>query len=321
MAPERPPWDRVLARLGPDLPPRAAARFGAEPGSLECVGRVANAVYGFRRAGSGGSAYLRIVHADLRGADEVAAAVDFLRHLHGAGAPVCEPLRSRDGRFVETLGRADEIFLATAVAAVPGEPLDACVPSPLLFRAWGRALGALHAASVTYPGDAHSYLTWPSLWEPVAARLDPADAGARAAHRRLDAWQAEVFPTLPWHLCHADYRAGNQHFDGERVWTFDFDEPLHAPLAWDLARPFLELAVRPRDERRALLASFGEGYASVRDWPPLWPGALPELLAAKALEMFAWSRTCWQGDVLPGGESRATWETRLRRLFESPPPW
>lgn len=324
-------WSEALRALDREAVPAFAARvWGARPESVREVGRGVHAVFRFEPAGGRESperaGYLRLGAAALRPRDEVEAALDYQRHAAAAGAPVCAPLASRAGRFVEVFESAAGDFLATAVAEVPGRCVESLAPDAAVYRAWGRSLAALHAAAASFrPAPGRRYLTWESIWADVAARVAGAerdDAEARDCFRELDAWM-RALPREPdaRGLLHADVRAGNAFFDGERVHLIDFDEPVRGFWAADVARPFLERAGGDRDETRALVAALVAGYRELRRFDARWERELGRFVRAKALEAYTWMRDCWSGDAAPGGEPRAEALRRLRAAFHRPSPW
>lgn len=172
------------------LPPLVASRWVEEPGSLEVVGVGANVVV--RCLAPNATSYLRIVPEALRPAAEVEAATDYLRHLSAAGAPVCPPLASRAGRLVEVVACGGERFVASAVGAVPGRPIDPLGAGPEVDEAWGVALGALHAAAASYRVGGRDFPSWDGIWARTGARLAPGDLVAAlprfACMKALEMW-------------------------------------------------------------------------------------------------------------------------------------
>jgi Ser/Thr protein kinase RdoA (MazF antagonist) len=236
--------------------------------------------------------------------------------------PVCEPLLSAGGRWIERLEREGRIWLATAVAKVPGRCVETLGPDAVVWRAWGRSLGALHAAAAAYAPGPRRFLGWDEIWERVGARLPPGAAAARGAFAELDAWQRALpRAAADRGLTHADLRAGNAVADGSRVWLIDFDEPVHTWWAADLARPLLEGALGAAEETRRLRDAFVAGYRELRPLDERWVGELGGFARAKALETWSWILTRWHGDRVPGGEDRRAALARLRTTFLAPLRW
>ena len=297
-------WAETLARLRPETVNAAAALWGTGLPTLVHPGF--NHVY---RAEDGrGPLYLRFTHADLRDAEYLGPPVTWLRHLHVDGAPVNEPLPSLDGRWIEAVPQGDDLFLATAVRGVEGPRLSTLPPEPKLYRAFGRSIGQLHAASrrfVPVPDMPHTidpalpgvFPSWRLLWHRAQehARKEPViDAVFEALTPWVDAvggpehgWPDEQTPARPGlGLTHGDLRPGNAIWDGGRVVIIDFDEPVYGPLATDLARAVMEV---PRVQRAALWTEVLVGYRKVAPLDPVWERELPRLLRARAALMAAWN--------------------------------
>ncbi|WP_295817414.1 phosphotransferase [uncultured Deinococcus sp.] len=197
------------------------------------------------------------------------------------------------------------MFFCTALRGVDGARLSDLPPTPARYRAFGQAIGALHAASMTFTPDP----AWPHMPDPALPGTFPTwrlfwDRAGASAH--LEATIGQAYDDLtPWvhavgglpsgwpggatapgvGLAHGDLRPGNALWDGHRVVIIDFDEQVHGPLANDLARAVLELT--PEQYRHQEPALLG-GY---REHLPLdlqWEAALPDLIRARAVLMAAW---------------------------------
>lgn len=319
-------WHEHLERLDPESTARRAAeRWNAQPGSLRFVGRSANAVFRFERGSA--SYYLRILHAALRPEPEVAATIDYLRHLHAHGGQVCRPEPSASGRFVEPIAQGEEVFLATVVAAAPGEPLRAERCEPRALEAVGRSIASLHAAAESFaPADPSLFLRWTDHWRETGASIDSHDALAEQERERLDVWLATlVGRSAPdaFGLSHADCNLGNLIDDGRRVTIIDFDEPVFHYWAADVARPLRDFTKQDRERRRGVLSAIVAGYRSLRSLPEEWVAALPWLLRIKDFEIYAWARRPENRNVvlLPGGDSPAALVLELRARMQQPLEW
>ncbi len=297
-------WGETLGRLRAETVRASAALWGAGPATLVSPGF--NHVY--RAEDAAGALYLRFTHVSLRNAVYLEPPLQWLRFLHAHGAPVNEPLPSFNGNWVETVEQQDDLFLATAVRGVPGPRLSDLPPEPPLYRAFGRSIGQLHAASRRFtpkPGTPHMlgpdlpgvFPTWRLFWHGARAHAvqEPVIA---ATFEALTPWVDRVGgPERGWPdgvsappedlgLTHGDLRPGNAIWDGERVVIIDFDEPVFGPWANDLARAVLEV---PRGQRAALWNEVLAGYREVMPLAPTWEGELPRLLQARAALMAAWN--------------------------------
>lgn len=294
-------WQGVLGRLTPATVIEAARRWGAS--QVELVNPGFNHVY--RATAHLGPLYLRFTQVELRDLEYLRPPIAYLKHAFEHGAQVNEPLPSLAGSWIETLPQGRDLFFCTAVRGVAGPRLQDLPPTPELYHAYGRAIGSLHAASLSFQPDPAwphmidpelpgAFPTWRLFWNRAgeAAHLD---ATIGQAHDDLTTW-VEVVGGLPlgWPagevapglgLTHGDLRPGNTIWDSGRVVIIDFDEPVHGPLANDLARALLELTP---EERRGLWPELLAGYREHMPLDSMWEAALPRLLCARAVLMAAW---------------------------------
>lgn len=297
-------WQSALSRLTPETVAEAARRWKALSPTLVNPG--VNHVY--RAEDESGPLYLRFTHADLRDADYLAPPLAWLRHLHGRGAPVNGPLKSRGGEWIESFQQGDDLFFATAVRGIRGPRLSELPPTSGLYRAFGRAIGGLHAASRDFlpppgmpnlldPALPGVFPSWRLLWRRAGEHARK-DSIIGAAYEELTPWVDAVGgpaqgwpegaePALPdLGLTHGDLRPGNAILSDERVVIIDFDEPVFGPRANDLARAVMEV---PCELRGELWAALLAGYREAMPLEPYWDAELPRLLMARAVLMAAWS--------------------------------
>jgi Ser/Thr protein kinase RdoA (MazF antagonist) len=307
-------WSEKLSRLEPETAACAAAFWNADAGSLEFVSVSANAVYKFTTRGE--PMFLRLVHHELRDHEFLAAGLDFLNHAWLAGAFVCQPLLSSRGCFIEDVLQADDVFLATVTAGVPGQTLGETCESnrletvlesgvndtqklllePNQVQAWGQALGTLHMASETYqpvPVRLSSGMvqfpesfSLPKFWVNVQA-ICSSDPELQAVHAELGAW-LEALPKSEMIVTHGDFRPGNAIWDGARVTILDFDEPVLAWAEYDVARTLLQDECDPFPNLEVHLAHFLEGYERARALPHV-QARIANFVRVRALLMLAWS--------------------------------
>ena len=188
----------MAAELRPDLNTlrQAALRFGADPDTLQLINAGVNTVY---RAGH---LALRLTRRAQKDQGYLTPPLDWLRHLHTAGASVCEPVAGSDGSWIAALEQGPELYLATAVRWIEGPRLSELTPTPELYRAYGRSIGRLHRASLGFvptpgarhmlePGESGVFARWDWLWLRAAAGI----AGMPVLERALERLTPEV---LAW---------------------------------------------------------------------------------------------------------------------------
>ncbi|THF70442.1 hypothetical protein E7T06_06975 [Deinococcus sp. Arct2-2] len=295
-------WQAALSHLTPDLVAAGAKRWGA--GHVRPVNMGFNHVY--RATTPTGDIALRFTHSSLRSPDALRPPLDFLRHVHAAGAGVCPPLPSLALNLIEAL---PDGFLVTAIGWIDGPRLSELPPTPALYRAFGQAIGELHAAGRSFrpiPGTPNMiaaafpgvFPSWRFFWHRAAPHAAKHAELARHFVRLtplVDEWggPAGCWPdneTQGWGegfgLTHGDLRPGNAIWDGKRVIIIDFDEPVFGPLATDLARAVLEL---PADLLPTLRPHLLDGYRSVGPFSADWETRLPLLTQCRAALMAAWT--------------------------------
>jgi Ser/Thr protein kinase RdoA (MazF antagonist) len=282
----------------------AARQFGAGPGEPQLVNAGVNTVYRL------GGVALRLASAAQKNRDYLTPPLDWLRHLHAAGAGVCEPLPTLSGDWISSVTQGPDTFLATAVRWVEGPRLSDLRPTPALYREYGRSIGRLHRAARGYapsptappmlgPAENGVFPRWEWLWQRAAAHVTGFPVLERAFDRLTPAvlaWSAEE--TV---MTHGDLRPGNVIWQGNAgAVIIDFDEPVLGPAALDLARAALELNAAERPRR---LATLLEGYRLEHELKTVWEDRIAPLMAARAALMAAWS--VQEGQVLSGAGSGA----------------
>lgn len=240
------------------------------PGAkLRLAARRENVVY---RAESGRGVHaLRLHRPGMRGAGEIAAELEFMAAMAGAGLRVPAPLPAKDGALWQDV----EGRLVSVLSWAPGASFGADTPRDERaagFRALGREMARLHEAadgwSVPAGFERHAWdldgLTGPRpLWgrcqdHPALsaverALLEEALAAARGAIRAAKP---------DYGLIHADLLIENVLFDQGRPWLIDWDDSGWGYRLFDLATTILRAAREPDFDaaREALI----EGYLAER---------------------------------------------------------
>lgn len=103
-----------------------------------------------------------------------------------------------------------------------------------------------------------------------------------------------------------------------RITIIDFDDPVWHWFATDLARPFLELADHPLEDRRQVLGWFNKGYHSERPIDKIWVENLPWFMRMKTLGIYAWSAAHWDPRQ---PLTRTEWIANYHHRFTHPLDW
>ncbi len=216
--------DRTIDDAGSSpVAERIVSAWPHDAGSLGFVRSSANFIYAFSH---GGAEYvLRLADAAERKLDELAAEAALMRWLAKQGVPTPCPFSSLKGRDVETVTTDIGTFHAMALPVLEGTVVDLDEFDPPRARAWGEALGRLHAALDACPPDLAAQ--WPT-WRDQLERLRP------LLHDRPDAVRFELdevaallgaLPEEPgsFGLIHGDFEPDNLVWQGLAVQLFDFD--------------------------------------------------------------------------------------------------
>lgn len=280
-------WVQVRERFdAQSLAAFVARHWAADPQTLQLVERRLSIVYRLRRAGE--LHYLRISHPSIRQPRSAQAAYHFQAHLAEQGAPVCAPVRSRQGNHIEWLRQGERRYFAGLVTAAPGRMIRPDEADPRVFRAWGGSIARLHEASLAYRPGQHRHHTLFDFYQEVRPIALAAEAAIRAKYFELESWLND----LPWRdfaLTHGDMHPANAFWDGERVTIIDFDEPVYGWVWVDFARALLDFYRRPERARRQLHDALLTGYGGVRAVDAELHEQLPRFMQFRGLLMHLWS--------------------------------
>ena len=242
----------------------AAARFGADPDSVEEVRHSANFVFRFTRQGL--PHYLRIAHESWRGLARIGSELALMESLRGAGVPVVRAVTTANDEHIVALPAAQGSFLAVALEAVPGHVLDAGKLTDADLRAWGAALARFHEAALDYtpPGGLARH-TWQDDLLDVDRWLEPDDA-ARGELETVVEWMRDTVtrPDVELGVIHHDFQPDNLVRDGETLYVLDLDDAATYPLAADVAFALHAVRDEPTERRQQIRRGLVEGYRSVR---------------------------------------------------------
>src|SRR4051794_20773884 len=126
-----------------------AARWDHDPGTLRLFRSSANSVYCFDTEGQG--RFLRFAAGSERPRRLIEAEVELLQWLLARGLDVAAPVPSAAGHLVETVEADAGSFHAAVFEALAGRQLQIADLDRDHFRAWGAALGRLHATTSECP--------------------------------------------------------------------------------------------------------------------------------------------------------------------------
>jgi len=241
------------------------------------------------RTDAGCQYVLRVYRMRWHTDPEIRFEIDALRFLADAGVPVSVPIARREGTDLTIVRAPEGDRQMVLFTFAPGQPPDR--GSIEHYRAHGRALAAIHAASGGFrPTRPRPDLEPSTLIAWSLAQMEPyfrarADDWAYlcAVAQRLVTRAGEHGAT-DWGFCHGDPYIGNAHITEEgSVTFFDFDCCGIGWRAYDLAgvRWFLEHT--QRDSDGALWTAFLAGYRAHRPIPDADVASIPYFVAVRTL--------------------------------------
>ena len=140
-------WNQTLKKIDhTTTPDTAAACWGADAQSVKLVSDGINLVYRFEIDGK--VKYLRITHPKIRPLSDLEAAIDYQLHLCRQQAPICQPIPSQSGNYIETVTQGDLSFLVHVTNEVPGQIIDFSHTERTFYETWGKSLARIHLHSI-----------------------------------------------------------------------------------------------------------------------------------------------------------------------------
>lgn len=310
-------WEQTLKRITDVTACKAAQQWVDSPEKLTLINNQINCVYRFEHNNQG--FYLRLTHEDIRTADDLAGAIDFQHHLWQQKVPVCQPLLSRQNRFIETIWQDNLYFLAHVSQEVPGSIMHFDYADKKPYFIWGQALAKLHSASQTYQNKTHAFKNWQDLWQETQGYLTQEDEDIKALYSSIDNHlQSFTANSANFGLTHADHRPGNVLYDGNHIYIIDFDEPVYHWFITDIAKPFLDLCQTPYSNWQQKFAGFLEGYRTIMPISEEELSHINWFVQMKSLDIYLWCKNNWFEPTAPGGKPRDVWLQELRHMALTP---
>ncbi|PTY03972.1 hypothetical protein DB346_02625 [Verrucomicrobia bacterium LW23] len=296
----------MTAIMAPALPAGIARHFGATPERCAFVAKVQNAI--FRVSGGAQDTILRLTPRTHRSSAQVMAEIDFLRHVHAEGVPVCAPIPTVDGDWtVQGVLEDGQPVTAVAFTLAPGDIGAQAHWHAATFRAWGELLGRLHLAALSY--EAPPNAPQRHGWVKNAFDLESVDSGEGAdtgtAALHLLELESELQNALPqshdsFGLIHSDLHLWNFAVQsapasggaGPLLTAFDFDNAEYHWFLADIATAVFEAATcafqtLPRQEFIAdFLSHLLAGYGKHRTLSFCQLRQLPQLIRLRQIRIF-----------------------------------
>jgi Ser/Thr protein kinase RdoA (MazF antagonist) len=210
-------------------------RWAHDPGSVQFFRSSANFLYVFRYDGK--QRFLRFAESSERRRTSIDAEIALVEWLAQEGLAVVRPVRSQNERFVETVATDWGTFHAVVFDALEGTQFELDELDDAGFRAWGAALGELHATIRKYPGSVSS--ARPTMQDHLAQARHFLPEDAPAVRDELHRIESSL-DTLPvdrdtYGLIHFDFELDNLIWQGRTAQMLDFDDCSRGWYAADIA--------------------------------------------------------------------------------------
>lgn len=273
----------VVERFSDDIAAQAAMAWGIDAEGLTDLGGFESYVYEATLDGS--PVILKIGHADRRSAALLDSEAAFTRFLASTRIPVAAAIESARGALVEPIpDGAGSHFMATAWTRAPGDPPQRETDDPTFWRAHGKLLGAIHAATVEYLPSGHRRPAWDDpIFLEDSFHIPSTDTVAiDTRDALLHQLQQLPKPAAAYGLVHHDAHGGNVMYNGTTVTLFDFDDCGYTWFANDLAIVMYYGLLAFDDAAAAaerIWPVFIDGYQDHHRLEPQWFDLFPQFLA------------------------------------------
>ncbi len=290
---------RVLSTLGEDRAwPLAETilhqSWPHDPDTVRFVRASANFIAAFRAGGK--RCFLRFNEASERSRETIEAEVKLVAWLAAQGLNVAAPVASNHDRLVETVETELGVFHAVVFTGLEGPHIEFEEMSLDHLRAWGEALGKLHALLKRYHDPSSSARqSWRDHLDLAKHHIAGDDELLLPEWQQVTAWAATL-PTSPddFGLIHFDFESDNLCWTEDGIGSLDFDDCAHYWYAADIAYALRDLfksgpgfsVYGPIDYADPRLQSFLAGYRGQAELNEQLLAQLPNFLRLHQLYFY-----------------------------------
>jgi len=299
-------WNEKLKIIDKEKTPLLAANLWGKVDNLQLVNEGINLVYCYIQGTE--KYYLRLTHAKLRSHEELQAALAYQMHLFENDAPVCEPIKSTNNLWFESIWQGEDEFLAHVCKEVPGEPIRFDYSDFNIYKNWGHALGKLHRAAGSYKLGIHNYAIWSASLDELDDYVKNETIEVKHTLQKVSQYlKSRPQTSINYGLTHGDHREGNVLTDGKQVNIIDFDLPSLNWYTEDLFRPFFDSIVSDKKNWQDKINPYLEGYFKIMPEAAIDLNAFPWQIQMKCLEIYLWTKHNWSDKTAPGGNDKKLW--------------
>lgn len=261
-------------------------RWGYDPGSVRFSRASANFVCDFKRDGR--RYFLRFNECSERARGTIEAEIRLVDWLDRQGTKVAAPIPSLNGMLVETVDTDLGPFNAVVFAGLEGAHRDMAECGQAQFRAWGAALGRLHATMKGYQDSSlRERPTWRDHLELARLYIRADEPALIAECNRLIDW-ASSLPTGgdDFGLIHFDFESDNLCWQDHEISVLDFDDCAHSWYVADIAYALRDLFADGVDLDHPLFQAFHAGYVEYHPITRALLAQIPMFLRLHHLYLF-----------------------------------
>jgi len=259
----------MVRGLKNDSPAKQLIEFwDYDVGTLKFWRASSNFIYMFERNGE--RYFLRFIHEEDNAIENIQAEIDFLLYLIAEGYPAAAPVRSKHGKWIETIRIADDgRYYGVVFEQAKGIHLPLDQMTDRHVQQWGMSLASLHVLSELYPSRTTSRGSWIDALSYISSVLQryPGEHGARKELEQLSV-QLSVLPTDAEHMgmIHYDFETDNIFYEAEesRYHVIDFDDAMIHWYAMDIASAITDLVSQEEDDAKQKIEHFLTGYRSIK---------------------------------------------------------
>jgi Ser/Thr protein kinase RdoA (MazF antagonist) len=255
--------DRLIdARGSSPLAEQILDRWPHDPESVRFFRSSANFIYVLRYDGK--RRFLRFADSAERRRTSIDAEIALVEWLALEGLAVVRPVRSCNGRSVETVTTDWGTFHAVVFDALEGTQFELDDLDDAGFRAWGAALGQLHATIRNYPGSVSHARSTMQDHLAQARYLLPEDAPAvwEELHRLESSLDTLPVDRDVYGLIHFDFELDNLIWQDRSAQILDFDDCSRGWYVADIAFALRDLFDAGADLQDPSVRAFLGGYAA-----------------------------------------------------------
>jgi Ser/Thr protein kinase RdoA (MazF antagonist) len=199
--------------------------------------------------------------------EQISAELDFMVYLGQHGYASVSPIRSINGKLIETVKTNEGTYYAVVFTEAAGRPLDMEEMTDVQFESWGQSLACLHRLSRTYLPAGEIRKDCMDILADIGLILQryPLEQEALAELDRIKSWLDSLGRSdEDFGLIHYDFQMDNVFWDEKACLfnVFDFDDAMYHWFAMDIVSALADLFDEDGQSSGDKLACFLKGYRS-----------------------------------------------------------